>query len=80
MATTTPLTFGPKITLPASVSLESALPVVFTLIFLWWLIYSLVAIYHWLRHGRESWIAVPMVALYLFVSGWLIFYATSGLH
>jgi membrane protein YdbS with pleckstrin-like domain len=80
MATTTNFTVGPNISLPGSVSVETVFPVLFSLIFLCWLLYTLVAIYHWLRHAGDSWIAVPTVALYLLVSGFLIFYATSGLH
>lgn len=68
------------ITLPEGISLSTVFSVVFALIFIFWLIYSLVVIYHWIRHAPDSWIAVPAVALHLFVSGILIFYATSGLH
>lgn len=73
------LPIGPSFTFP-TLNLESVFSVLFAIIFIWWLIYTLVAIYHWMRHGQDSWVAVPAVALHLFVSGWLIFYATSGLH
>jgi len=75
-----PLPIGPAFALPANIDIGTALSVVFAIIFIWWLIYSLIVIYHWMRHARESWISVPAVAVHLFVSGWLIFYATSGLH
>jgi hypothetical protein len=71
---------GPSFNLPEGLSLSAIFSVLFALIFIFWLIYSLIVIYHWMRHAQDSWIAVPAVAVHLFVSGWLIFYATSGLH
>ncbi len=59
---------------------ESVLSVLFTLVFIWWLVYTLVAIYHWFRYGRSTWVAVPAVALHLAVSGGIFIYMTSGLH
>lgn len=72
--------FGPSLGFLADLEWSTVFSVVFALIFLWWLIFTLISIYHWLRHAQDSWIAVPAVALHLFVSGWLIFYATSALH
>lgn len=71
---------GPSFSLPEGIDASSIFSVLFALIFIFWLIYTLVVIYHWMRHAQDSWTAVPAVALHLFVSGWLIFYATSGLH
>lgn len=59
---------------------EAVLSVIFTLIFIWWTIYTLVAIYHWFRYGRSSWVAVPAIALHLAVSGGIFIYMTSALH
>lgn len=70
---------GPQFSFLSALNWSSIFSVIFALIFLWWLIFTLVSIYHWLRHGAESWISVPVIALHLFISGWLIFYATSGL-
>lgn len=67
------------LTLPEGLSFETLFSIIFALIFIFWLIYTLIAIYHWLRHAPDTWVAVPSIALHLFVSGWLIFYATSGL-
>ncbi len=67
-------------TLFGNVTSESVISVLFTLIFIWWLIYTMVAVYHWFRYGRSSWIAVPAVALHLAVSGGIFIYMTSGLH
>ncbi len=63
-----------------AISAENVLAVLFTLIFLWWLIFTLVAGYHLLRYGRESWLAVPAMALHFAVSGWVFVFATGGFH
>lgn len=55
-------------------------PVAFTIIFGLWAIYTLVVAYHWIRYGHQSWMAFPAIAAHLFVSGWLIVYATAGFH
>jgi hypothetical protein len=67
-------------TLPEGISFESIFSILFALVFIFWLIYTLIVIYHWMRHAPDTWVAVPSIALHLFVSGWLIFYATSGLN
>lgn len=59
---------------------QGVIPVIFAIIFIWWTIFTLVAIYHWLRFGRMSWFAMPLIALHLFVSYWLLTYITAGLH
>lgn len=61
-------------------NLETVLAVVVTVVFIWWVIYTLVAGYHLLRFARDSWITVPALALHLFVSGWIFVFATGGLH
>ncbi len=61
-------------------SLESVLAVVITLIFIWWLIFTLVVIYHWWKYSRESALTVPAIALHIFVSGWIFVFATGALH
>lgn len=69
----------PGFALPEGVSFDAVFSVIFALIFIFWLIYTLIVIYHWMRHAPDTWVAVPSIAIHLFVSGWLIFYATSGL-
>lgn len=59
---------------------DAILSVVVTFIFIWWAIYTLVVVYHWIRFGRESWVAIPAIALHIFVSGWIFVFATGGLH
>ncbi len=61
-------------------SIETILAIVITIVFIWWAIFTVVAIYHWFRFARDSWLAVPAVAVHLFVSGWIFVFATGGLH
>lgn len=66
--------------LPPATSAYDVLSIVFTIIFILWALYTLIAIYHWLRFARTSWIAVPAVGLHLFVSAVLMIFATSGFN
>lgn len=75
-----PSLVGPSQFLTETLDAGSVVAVIFALIFIWWFIYTLVAAYHWLRFGRETWVAVPALALHLFISGWLLLFMTSGLH
>lgn len=43
-----------------------------------WLIYTLVATYHWLRYGHRSAVAIPVLIIYVVVSWLLASYAVSG--
>ncbi|MBY0111122.1 hypothetical protein K2Y00_03945 [Patescibacteria group bacterium] len=61
-------------------SAEMVVSVIFTLVFIWWAIYSAVAVYHWARFGRSSWVAVPALAIHLAVSGGIFVFMTSGLQ
>lgn len=65
--------------LPAA-NLETILAVIITLVFIWWAVFTAVAIYHWLRFARDSWFAVPAIAVHLFVSGWIFVFAVGGLR
>lgn len=44
----------------------------------YWVIYTLVASYHWFRYSHASWLTVPAIALHLVVSYILIVYALTG--
>lgn len=46
--------------------------------FAFWALYTLIAIYHWLKYSHASWVAFPAIAIHLFVSFSLISYALSG--
>jgi len=50
----------------------------FLFVLVFWAIYTLVAIYHWLKYSHASAIAIPAIAVHLFVSFVLISYALSG--
>lgn len=47
-------------------------------VFAFWAIYTIVAIYHWLKYSHASWIAFPAMAVHLLVSSVLISYALAG--
>lgn len=47
-------------------------------VFAFWAVYTLVAIYHWLKYSHASWVAFPAMAVHLFVSFALMSYALSG--
>ncbi len=70
---TSPFSFLPKIA-----SAYDLASIFFTLLFILWAFFTIVSIYHWVRYGRHSWIAVPAIALHLFVSAALMLFATSG--
>jgi hypothetical protein len=61
------------------IDVSGIVPVLFSLIFIVWVIYTFVVIYHWFRYRHKSWFAVPMIALHLFISGSIIIYMISGL-
>jgi hypothetical protein len=39
-----------------------------------WLIYTLVAVYHWVKYADHVLVALPVVAVHLYVSYWLFVY------
>ena len=47
-------------------------------VFAFWAVYTIVAIYHWLKYSNASWIAFPSMAVHLYVSFALMSYALSG--
>ncbi|MHB8660390.1 MAG: hypothetical protein ACYC75_00405 [Minisyncoccota bacterium] len=48
------------------------------LVFAFWAIYTIVAIYHWLKYSHASSVAFPAIAAHLFISFVLMSYALSG--
>lgn len=55
-----------------------ALEILLYAVFALWAVYTLVAIYHWLRFSHASLIAFPAIALHLFVSFALATYILTG--
>ncbi len=47
-------------------------------VFFFWAVYTLVAVYHWLKYSHASWVAFPAIAVHLFVSFVLAAYMLSG--
>ena len=64
----------------ASFDFAYAYPVIFALVFGLWLAYTLIVTYHWLRYGHKSFLAVPMLATHIVVSGMLFLMTTAGLR
>jgi len=61
-------------------NIETVLSVLVTIIFIWWLIFTIVVTYHLLRYARDSWVTVPAIALHFIVSAWIFVFATGGFH
>jgi len=64
--------------MPEITSAYDLASIVFTLAFILWALFTIISVYHWMRYGRNSWIAAPAIALHLFVSAALMLFATSG--
>ena len=64
--------------LPRDISAGTLMQWALYAIFAFWAVYSLVAIYHWLRYSHASWVAFPAIAAHLFVSLSIMAYALSG--
>ena len=47
-------------------------------VFIFWLVYTLVAIYHWLKYSHASTVAFPAMAVHFIISIALISYTLSG--
>ncbi len=75
-----PTSLTPSFSGFTAANLEMVLAVVITIVFIWWAIYTIVVIYHWMRYARDTVVAVPVIVLHLFVSGWIFVFATGGLH
>ncbi len=64
--------------LPDGVSAGAIVEWSLYIVFAFWAVYTLVAIYHWLKYSHASWVAFPSIALHLFISFALMAYALSG--
>ncbi len=70
---------SPYITTPNAIPFTGIFTVLFIIILLIWFIYTLIVSYHWFRYGHRSVFAIPAIVLHVFVSGFCIFFALSGL-
>ncbi|MFA6408083.1 MAG: hypothetical protein WCW36_01225 [Candidatus Paceibacterota bacterium] len=64
--------------LPSDMSIGIAVTWALYAVFAFWAVYSLVAIYHWLKYSHASWLAFPAIAAHIFISFALMSYALSG--
>lgn len=48
------------------------------IVFAFWAVYTVVAIYHWFKYSHASWVAFPAIAAHLFISFALMSYTLSG--
>ena len=64
--------------LPTSISQGTVAGWFLLFVLVFWAIYTLVAIYHWLKYSHASLVAIPAIAVHLGVSFVLIVYALSG--
>jgi hypothetical protein len=64
--------------LPAGFSAGIAVTWLLYAVFAFWALYTLVAVYHWLKYSHGSLVAFPAIAVHLFVSVALISYALGG--
>ncbi|MBU6388295.1 hypothetical protein KGQ72_00185 [Patescibacteria group bacterium] len=64
--------------LPNGLSAGVAVTWLLYAVFAFWAVYTLVAIYHWLKYSHASWVAFPAIAVHLLVSFALMSYALSG--
>jgi hypothetical protein len=51
---------------------------IFYFAIIFWFIYTLVAIYHWIKYSHAAVVAIPSIALHVGVSLLLIVYALTG--
>lgn len=60
-------------------SLQQTLSWLLALVTLYWIVYTVIAVHHWLRYSHRSAVAIPAIGIHLFVSLVLMGYAVSGL-
>ena len=61
-------------------NLEQMLAIFVTIVFIWWVIFTVVVIYHWLRFARDSWFTVPILVFHFFISGLIMVFALGGFN
>lgn len=64
--------------LPDNISAGSVVEWALYIVFAFWALYTIIAIYHWLKYSHASWVAFPAIATHLIISFALIAYALSG--
>jgi hypothetical protein len=68
--------FGPFI---QTINVPGAISVVAIILFIIWLVYTIVASYHLIRYGHRSAVAIPAIITHVIVSLVIALYTVSGL-
>ena len=77
---TTTHTLGPNLSQTfAIVDPNAVASALFALIVFLVVLYTIIAMYHWLRYGHSSVATIPAIAVHIFVSTGLILFAAGGL-
>lgn len=63
---------------PSGISSGAIVEWILYIVFAFWAVYTIVAIYHWLKYSHASWVAFPSIAVHLSISFALVAYALSG--
>jgi len=64
--------------MPDGITAASTVEWTLYIVFAFWAIYTVIAIYHWLKYSHASWVAFPAIATHLFISFALMTYSLSG--
>lgn len=64
--------------MPDGVSAGAMIEWFLYIVFALWAIYTIVAIYHWLKYSHASLVAFPAIALHLFISFSLMIFTLTG--
>jgi hypothetical protein len=72
----TPTSLGSFI--PSGISVGVLIKWILYIAIIFWVIYTIIAIYHWLKYSHGSWVAFPAIATHLGVSFVLIIFALYG--
>jgi hypothetical protein len=70
--------YTPVAIVVSKLPVAQVMPVIFFLVFLVWAIYTLVAIYHWLRYSNNTTVALCALTTHGIVSALIAIYAVSG--
>ncbi len=64
--------------LPNSIPIGAVVTWALYAVFAFWAVYTVVAVYHWLKYSHASWLAFPAIAAHVLISLALMSYALSG--
>jgi hypothetical protein len=63
----------------ASLPTAQFVPLFFFIVFFLWAVYTIVAIYHWLRYSNNTTLALCAITAHLVISAWLAIFTVSGI-